>query len=289
MIDTVAVIPIVTHVPPADGAREASASRPTTPRSVPPRGRLGGAAIGTLARAVLPLAAALAVLSPGEGRADAFETLGRLDQSGFLTLSENLAAATHYKSLAPAETLGVLGFDVGIELSSTETDGALFDLASAGDYGAGSVLLPRLHAHKGLPFGIDIGASIGTIPQAGMTVLGGELRLALVEGGVAMPAIALRGSYSRAQGGSDLTLENAALELSVSKGFLMFTPYAGAGFVHGKASLSGEPATLLADESFDQEKFFFGTNVNLVGFNVLAEVDRTGGYTTFSAKVGFRF
>jgi len=231
---------------------------------------------------------AVAALAPLEGvRAEAFESLERLDQAEFLQLSENLAAATHYKAVTPAESLGILGFDVGVEISSTEIDRELFDRASDGDYGAGSILVPRVHAHKGLPFGIDVGAFVGAVPQTDLSLFGAELRLALVEGGVAFPAVALRASYSSAFGSNSLQLDNAALELTVSKGFLMLTPYAGVGIVHSE-SKPGDTATL-ADESVDQEKLFAGVNVNLVGLNVTAEADRTGEYTSFSAKLGFRF
>ena len=170
---------------------------------------LGALAAGTLA---LPV------------HADPFETLERLDQAQFLELAETLGAATHYKAVTPAEPLGIIGFDIGIELSSTSIDGALFDLASDGDYGTGSLLLPRLHVHKGLPFGIDIGAFLGTIPSSDLTLIGGEVRIALVEGGVAVPAVGLRASYARGQGSDELDLDSAALELTVSKGFLMLTP-----------------------------------------------------------------
>ena len=162
-------------------------------------------------------------------RAEPFSSLDRLDQTGFLELAEALAAATHYKAVAPAEPLGLLGLDIGVELSATEIDRELFDRASDGDYGADQLFVPRLHVHKGLPFGIDVGAFLGTVPETDLSLVGGELRLALVEGGVATPAVALRASYSRVQGIEELDLENAALELTVSKGFLMVTPTPGSG------------------------------------------------------------
>lgn len=236
--------------------------------------------------AVPALAAALS-LHAGAAAAEAFDTLERLDQAAFVELSESLAAATHYKAVTPAEPLGLLGLDIGVEVSSTEIDRELFDLASDGDYAGGAVIVPRLHVHKGLPFGIDVGAFLGTVPDTDLSLAGGELRLALLEGGVATPAVALRASYSRVQGASELDLDNAALELTISKGVLMFTPYAGVGVVRSEATPL--ESTGLAAESFDQQKVFAGLNVNLVGFNVTAEADRTGEYTTFSAKLGIRF
>jgi hypothetical protein len=218
--------------------------------------------------------------------AASLNSLNALNQAQFLTLSENLAAASHYKAITPAEGLGVLGFDIGLSLSSTEIDDSLFDIASEGDYGLSSLLLPRLHANKGLPFGLDIGATLSAAPDTDIKLLGAELRYAIVEGGVALPAVGLRASYSTLQGVDELDLNSAALELLVSKGFLMFTPYGGVGLVRSTASAKDVPG--LSDETFTQNKVFAGLNFN-IGFNFAIEADRTDDYTTFSAKAGIRF
>jgi len=239
----------------------------------------------------LALGCGLALTSGGAVQADAFDSLGDLDQSSFLDLAEHLAAATHYKGVTPAEPLGVLGFDVGVGLSSTPIDETLFDAASSGDFGAPSLLLPRVSAHKGLPFGIDIGAFVGIVPKSDLRMLGAELRYAILEGGVATPALAVRASYSKGVGLDALDIDNAGLELTISKGFVMFTPYAGAGIVKSNVTpaASGADATTLSKESFQQEKLFVGVNVNLVGLNLTAEADRTGDHTSYSGKIGIRF
>ena len=228
--------------------------------------------------------------------ADTLASLGALQQSQFRTLSKNIAASVHYKGVTPAEALGVLGFDVGVGLGATDIDDDLFDLASEGDFDINYLLLPRLHVHKGLPFGFDIGATLGVVPGTDIQVLGAELRYALIDGGVATPAVGLRASYSRIEGADELDLNNAALDISISKGFLILTPYAGAGIVRSNANphvgASNDSAAVsdgsLQDETFDQKKVFVGINLNF-GFNVTIEADRTGDYTTYSAKAGIRF
>lgn len=220
-------------------------------------------------------------------QADPLDSIGALSQGEFKTLTENLGAATSYKAVAPGETLGVIGIDVGVELSSTEIDDDVLDRASLGDADMDTLFIPKLHAHKGLPFGLDIGVSAGFIPDTDITVWGGELRYALLDGGVATPAIGLRGSYSRIEGQDDLDLSNAAVELAISKGFLMLTPYGGVGYV----STTGKPDNSyvnLDDETVDAGKVYVGLNVNL-GVNLSFELDRTGDYTTYSAKAGLRF
>ncbi len=231
--------------------------------------------------ATLPLVLTLSV------QASPLDSIGLLSQDDFKKLTGNIGAATHYKAVAPGETLGVIGLDLGIEVSSTEIDDDVLDRASGGNADIDTLLIPKLHAHKGLPSGIDVGVSFGAIPDTDITVWGGELRYALLEGGVATPAIGLRASYSRIDGSDDLELSNAAVELAVSKGFLMLTPYGGVGYV----STTGTPDDIylnLEKEKVEESKVFAGLNVNL-GLNLAFEVDQTGDFTSYSMKAGIRF
>ncbi|MFK7854363.1 MAG: hypothetical protein AB8B79_09635 [Granulosicoccus sp.] len=223
---------------------------------------------------------------PALASAESLGSIGALSQQQFIGFAENLSAATAYKSIAPAEALGSLGLDIGVELSSTEIDSTVFDQASDGSFGSSELLVPRLHAHKGLPFGLDIGASLSAVPDTDISIIGGELRYALIDGGVVTPALAVRASYSQLQGITDFDLNNSALELTVSKGFLVLTPYAGAGLVRSVA----DPHAIanLNKETFEQKKFYVGLAVSL-GFALTLEIDRTGDYRTYSAKAGIRF
>src|SRR5687768_17495228 len=45
-------------------------------------------------------------------------------QGDFRVLSEDLGAALSYKPIAPGEPLGLLGIDIGLELSATELEGS---------------------------------------------------------------------------------------------------------------------------------------------------------------------
>jgi len=157
---------------------------------------------------------------------------------------------------------------------------------AGGDFGVSQFFLPRLHVHKGLPFGIDIGGSIAAIPETDFQVIGAEVRYAFLRGSILTPAVALRGTYSFTTGVDELDVTNAGLELSISKGFAFLTPYAGIGIIR----TSGDPGSGVAqsDEDVNLEKAYVGININL-GFNLGFEIDRTGEFTTFSGKAGIRF
>src|SRR2546429_3689711 len=150
-----------------------------------------------------------------------------------------------------------------------------------------NVAVPSLRVHKGLPFGIDVGVMAGAAPGTNIKLFGGELRYAIVSGGVAMPAIGIRGSYTKLSGVDQLDFDTKGVDLSISNGFLMFTPYGGIGKVWASSTPNGIPA--LSKESLSMNKVFVGINMNFGQTNLAFEGDRTGKATSYGAKLGFRF
>ena len=158
------------------------------------------------------------------------DNLQALSQSEFRALSEDLGAALSYKPLTPTAPLGITGFDVGLAVTATKIKNSdLLQRAGAGDHS--TLPVPSLRLNKGLPLDIDIGLMVGAVPGTNIRLYGGELRYALVSGGVAMPAIGIRGSYTKLTGVDQLDFDTKGVDLSISKGFLMLTPYAGVGKV----------------------------------------------------------
>ncbi|ADE12361.1 hypothetical protein [Sideroxydans lithotrophicus] len=215
-------------------------------------------------------------------------TLGSLVQPEFRTLSEDLGAALSYKPITPAAPLGTTGFDMGIEVTQTDMSRSsqLWSKITNGGSTISKLYIPKLHIAKGLPFGIDIAAFYSKIPSTNISLYGGELRYAILDGGLAQPAVAIRGSFTKLSGVNQLSLDTKGLDVSISKGFAMFTPYAGLGqvWVNSTPNVAG-----LVAESFTQGKVFLGANLNLGFSNLAAEFDKTGGVQSVSMKLGFRF
>lgn len=229
----------------------------------------------------------LAASSVAAQAASDIDTLGSLAQSEFRLLSEDLGAALSYKALAPAEPLGITGFDIGFEVTATNLEHSnLFDKASNGS-GLSTLPAAKLHVHKGLPLNFDVGAFYSSVPDTNIKLVGAELRYAFIEGGVALPAVALRGTYTRLSGVDQLDLNTRGLELTASKGFAMFTPYAGVGKVWTTSTPNNVP--LLTEESFSQNKVFVGGNFNFGLTNIAIEGDKTGDATSYGLKLGFRW
>ena len=209
----------------------------------------------------------------------------KLDQSTFKVFAENMVAATTYKATAPAEPLGVTGFDLGIGLTAVDLDKEVFELASDGDWDYSYLPVPRLFAQKGLPFDIDVGASYTSVSNV-FSLFGVELKKAILSGGVATPAVAVRISYSKLSGIDELDVENKGIDLSISKGFAVLTPYAGIGRTFSTVTPVDVP--ILKEEDIEDSVVYAGVNINL-GVNLGFEVNKTAGVTSYSGKVGIRF
>lgn len=205
-------------------------------------------------------------------------------QSQFRALSDDLGAALSYKGQTPTTPLGVTGFDIGISATSTKLENASSYAAALDN--KSSLVIPTVRAHKGLPFGFDVGASYA---KAGdIRFVGGELRYALIEGGLLAPAVGLRGSMTKLSGVDELDFDTRGLDLSISKGFAFATPYAGIGRVWVN-STPKIPGVSLAAEDFSLSKYYVGLGLNMLLMNINLEADRTGDSTSYSAKLGIRF
>ncbi len=233
----------------------------------------------------------LGALAAGSVQAAALD-VGKISSQGqavFKALSEDLAAALSYKAITPAEPLGVVGFDLGVEVTGTQPANAKDWAAAVGESDVSLLPAPKLHAFKGLPLSLDVGAVYSAIPGTGIQYYGGELRYSFVSGNVAIPALAIRGAYTALTGVDTLEMNTKSVELTVSKGFLMFTPYAGIGQVWATSTPSGSVANVFSEESLSLSKWYVGININMGLVNLAFETDQTGDATSYSGKLGFRF
>lgn len=234
------------------------------------------------------LAVLVTLLAAGTAQADTtIDQLNQLLQQEFRLLSEDLGATASYKGVIPATPLGITGFDIGVEVTGTKlAHKDAWERATSGTV-PGTVYVPKLHVHKGLPLGFDVGAFYSSVPSSNIKLWGAEVRYAILKGGVAQPALGVRGTYSKLTGVSDLNFHTTGLELLISKGLTIFTPYAGVGRVW----TTSEPVGIsnITKEEFAQGKYFVGGNVNFGLANIALEADKTGGATSYGAKLGFRF
>lgn len=169
-----------------------------------------------------------------------------------------------YRAVAPAEPGGLTGFDIGIEASFVKIDNSLWEEVLESNDVPSYLPVPRAHVRKGLPFGFDLGASYAMIPSSNIKVIGGELQYAIMDGSMALPALALRGHYSTLRGVDDLDLETYGADAVLSKGFLFLTPYVGVGVLRSDGEYTGSNPTLqanLQDQRVTTQRVFGGVQI----------------------------
>jgi len=208
-----------------------------------------------------------------------------MTQGEFDDVAHDLGASFSYKALSPGDPQGITGFDVGVEMIFTKLRARdAFDKATGWD--ASFLPVTKLHAHKGLPLDLDVGLSLARMPGLDGSLAGGEVRWSPLDGGLLLPALSVRGTYSRLSGVRELDFNAYGVEAAISKGFLIFKPYLGLGYVHSTAT---PQVGALQRASLGQHKVFGGLNINLGLLNYAAEVDQTGDAMSYGVKMGLRF
>jgi hypothetical protein len=205
-----------------------------------------------------------------------------IGQGEFKDLSKEAGAALGYRNMAPAAPLGITGFDIGLEASAINIENNSSYWKSAfGDDAPSYLIIPKIRARKGLPFGIDVGAMYSYVPDSNIKLYGAELSKSILDGTMATPAVGVRATYTKLAGVNDLGLHTYGVDASVSKGFLFLTPYAGAGMMwinsEAKGHLKTYSQTLgvnLNSETITVPRFFGGLVISplpLLGITAEAE------------------
>ncbi len=226
--------------------------------------------------------------------------LSSLLDAQVLTVIKTVAIGGDHRAYMPASPLGLaIGFDLGIDVTLIKIPQDFTDAMKAAGVSTTaptSIPVPRINIHKGLPFGIDIGFSYFKYLSI-FSVLGFDLKYAILPGGAAMPAVAARISYNKADI-FFITTHVLKIDGVVSKKLgWFFDPYFGAGlqFASGDLSFSlpvaqGLSASVSGHKSFTTGHFYFGLPLKLVFFTLTSEYDYSfAGISTIGLKASLSF
>jgi hypothetical protein len=167
--------------------------------------------------------------------------------TGYQTMVKELGTSIANKPMAPGESLGVNGFQVGIAntfsfIRTGSTDGTHptgWDLADKEEDPDPFLFIPWLQVRKGLPASLEIGANAGWIGMTNTGVLGVYGRWSVVEGYRRIPDLALQVGYAGYVGNDELEL--GVMDMSATLGYSLpfgvtegihqavFSPYVGIG------------------------------------------------------------
>lgn len=179
-----------------------------------------------------------------------------ITQNEFKSFVKEFGYSLTFNPMAPAEPLGITGFDVGVEIvvsDISDSEGYWKKMVKGTDIDS-FIPVPRLHAQKGLPFDIDVGAMLVTVPDSNIQLWGLEVKYAILKGTAVTPAFAVRAAYSQLQGVDDIDLNTLSLDALVSKGFLMLTPYGGVSIVRVSGSETSDDVSVSLD---DEDEFIY--------------------------------
>jgi hypothetical protein len=213
-----------------------------------------------------------------------------ITQQEFQDFVKEFGTAVVFNPMSPAEPLGILGFDVSVETVVTDiSENENYWKKMVDDNDPFSYLpVPRLHVQKGLPFGIDVGAMYSSVPGSNISLWGLEAKYAILEGTTLTPAFSVRGSYSQLRGVDDIDLSTQSVDALVSKGFLMFTPYAGASVFRIEGSENSSLVDLEQEDEFGYRALAGVQFSPLPLFVINGEVS-FGETTQFGLKLGLRW
>jgi len=216
-------------------------------------------------------------------------------QEQFKNFSRDFGLAISYVPLATAEPLGdkLPGFDIGVEMTGVQIDKSTDYWAAiqsvSPDNIPSTLPFPKIHAQVGLPFiPIDFGIVYSSIPSTDISYIGYEIKYSILKGGVASPALAIRGAYTKLSGVDDVDISTKYADLSISKGFAIFTPYAGYAMVWID-SKEKSPLVNLTDESLTEDKLFVGCKITFFPLmNLVVEAD-FAQVNSYSARLNLHF
>ena len=188
----------------------------------------------------LATALALAVLSALPAHAAGIGLGPGFTTADLRGLTDALGDALTFPNLGPAAPTGITGFEVLAAAGGPQVDtGAHWWHEVDGSTVGGVFYAQRLIVRKGLPANLDAGVQVGEV--LGQRFWGGEFRWALLEGSTVSPAAALRATYTR-RASSRVAADVADVQIVVSKGFVVVTPYAALGYRRVSADVTfGSP------------------------------------------------
>ena len=232
--------------------------------------------------------AVLALIALAAAPAAAWEVDSEASPADFRDFHRRFATDAYAYPRHGAAPLGLIGFEVWVDATyDEELDDEPFAAGAIdGDLSGGFLSVGRVGVRKGLPGGFDLGVSYGRALGGDVKLVSGEVQYALLKGGTVSPAVGVRVTGTQTVDAGAYDLEQWGVELLVSKGFVVLTPYIGAGLVRSEGELRGGPERLSDTET--RGVLFGGVTLNLLLPKITVELEKADEIQA-AVRVGFGF
>lgn len=230
------------------------------------------------------------------------------DQPKFAGLTREYALALSPGLMAPAETMGINGFQFDLQFSVTtiNNDRSYWIDGIQDETPPGSLVVSRVGVRKGLPGSLEIGMTGSYLIESELwmfTVLG---KWALHEGMTTVPLdLAVRGTYNTLVGSTEVDLKTVGLDVIVSKSFgvagvvnvspyVAYSPlwiYAQSNVIDSTpGSIDGSDGDFVfADEDQMVHRTTLGVRFIMGLFNLTPEAALASSQQTYSVNLGADF
>lgn len=220
--------------------------------------------------------------------------------AGYKQVAKDLGCAIANKPFAPAETLGLYGFYVGVATTVAFVDTGFdadgnpsgWTLVDPEEDASPVMVIPRLQVRKGLPLSIELAGDVGWIASSATGVVSGSVRAAPLEGYRYLPDFSVQVGYSAYVGNDELEVGTSDVGLSVGYSLPFgstagvnsaeFSPYIGISFLSIHAAprvdlsrtnlvdrvieLDGDAASTAYDQSMNPVQLGGGFRIKNGGF-----------------------
>jgi hypothetical protein len=200
-----------------------------------------------------------------------------LTQDDLVVLASEFGSVLRFRQLGDTATLAKGQVDLGVQFASAPIDTS-----------TGSWNVTRFVGRFGVSERVDVGAWGGYNSQVSDGMAGVDAKIAILRQGPEMPvSVAVRPSFSATLGVSDVWAASTGVDLSVSRAFGAFSPYAG---IAATSSLATER---LHDIDYDRQTV--GNTLAYAGVaytwrSLIAAVEiEKGTKVAYAVRIGTRF
>ncbi|MEE2757025.1 MAG: hypothetical protein VYA30_10210 [Myxococcota bacterium] len=231
------------------------------------------------------------------------------DTEAFKLLTKEYALALSPTLMAPAETMGINGFQFNVQFATTtiNADRGYWTTGIEDENPPSTLVATRIGIRKGLPGSIEIGMDTSYLFFSELWMFGVMAKWAPHEGMDSVPIdFALRGSFNRLIGSSELVMSTAGLDVVLSKSFglagvVNLAPYVAYSplwvfsrsnvidSTPGTREVNGEGDFVFTEQEQRVDRLTMGSRFITGAFNFTPEVTLSSAQQTYGVNLGADF